>query len=152
MRRSPLGCPNVRKNRKTEHSNQMNQHSNLSLAGDPLPRSDPKRTTPALHPSPLRLFRRHDDQLKLKAPPIQTNSEQFRPKDTSEKFSLPQNTSPQLSSGGLANLAPSKIMNVLDRSVRTRRQTQNPRRKTENSIPNLHSSPPLDWPAGKGKS
>jgi hypothetical protein len=82
VRRSPLQCPHVRKNRKTKHSKQMNQHLK-SLAPQPPHEAPPNAppSTPALH---------HCGQLKLKAPPIPTNSEQFRPNDTSEKVFLPR--------------------------------------------------------------
>ena len=71
---------------------QMNQHLNLSLPSPPSPRNAPKRTTPPLQHSstPARfLAPRRPTQTQSS-----TNSEQFRPNDTSEIFFLlktPQN-------------------------------------------------------------
>jgi hypothetical protein len=55
-RRPPLGCLHVRKNRKTKHSKQMNQHLK-SLAHQPPSRTKRAQThdssTPVLHPSSI---------------------------------------------------------------------------------------------------
>ena len=174
LRQPPLGCPHVRKNEKiakrragwTVHlrpaltvldhlawprespiglpnsctTTTCSGHLKSLAPQPPLPRSAPKPSTPPLQPA----FRRHIDHLKLKAPPIPTNSEQFRPNDTSEKFFLPKNTSRQLSSGGLANPASLKNYECSRPLGENEAATQNPRLKTENSnSTQLQLTPPI---------